>query len=46
MKELIAAHGGRVEVDSTPGFGSTFRVWLPLDLSEEQRDDHRAFARA
>ncbi|WP_018653719.1 sensor histidine kinase [Actinomadura flavalba] len=28
---LVAAHHGRVEVDSTPGEGATFRVLLPLD---------------
>ena len=31
VKELIRAHGGRVDVVSTPGSGSTFRIQLPID---------------
>ena len=30
VNELIHAHGGRVEVDSQPGKGSTFRVIVPM----------------
>ena len=26
---LVAAHGGRVELDTAPGDGATFRVLLP-----------------
>jgi two-component system OmpR family sensor kinase len=37
---LVAAHGGRVTVSSTPGRGATFRVVLPLapDVIASDRD--------
>ncbi|MFZ5441555.1 MAG: response regulator [Myxococcota bacterium] len=35
--ELVKAMGGQITVDSTPGKGSTFHVWLPLPLAGGER---------
>jgi signal transduction histidine kinase len=31
VKSIVDMHAGRVSVESRPGAGSTFRVWLPRD---------------
>jgi two-component system, OmpR family, sensor kinase len=36
VRELVHAHGGRVDVSSTPGVGSTFRVTLPREPEPER----------
>jgi len=31
VQRVVHEHSGRVEVDSAPGLGTTFRIWLPVD---------------
>ncbi len=37
---IIASHGGKISVHSTPGSGTTFRIELPLDIPQELLQKH------
>jgi signal transduction histidine kinase len=34
VSRIARAHGGRVQVDSSPGNGSTFKLHLPINAPE------------
>jgi DNA-binding response OmpR family regulator len=42
VRQIVDAHGGRVEVDSAPGRGSTFRLKLPVTVRRDGRRGRRA----
>ena len=38
-QRIVAEHGGRIELDSEPGRGTTARVWLPVERAAEGQVD-------
>jgi two-component system sensor histidine kinase KdpD len=36
-RAILAAHGGEIEAESTPGHGACFRVWVPLVEKEPMK---------
>ncbi len=39
---IVERHGGRIEVNSQEGKGTTFAIWLPLDTSSRQPDAQKS----
>lgn len=41
-EQIVLAHGGRIQVDSSEGSGATFSVYLPLPQVQQQSDHTQA----
>lgn len=39
---IVTQHGGRVELDSRPGAGTTCRMWIPLDRTGQDAEEQPA----
>jgi len=39
VERIVRTHDGHLEVDSRPGVGSTFRLWLPVSPRRRRADD-------
>ena len=39
VQQIVESHGGKVELDSTLGSGSTFRLMFPLTLASSSPAD-------
>jgi signal transduction histidine kinase/DNA-binding response OmpR family regulator len=38
VRKIVAAHGGRIDVESAPGLGTVFRIWLPATEAPDTDD--------